>query len=281
MAFPNPFARDTDGVARNITAYKVGTVLSWLLMFIVSVLYTEDAPQDGQWKRRTLFGQSNAHLTPFTPSHVFVGIYWIVLFIIQIGYVWHLFSRNTVLVTSAASVGSHFILFNLLHFAWVMLWTRSHFFWSEVIAVIQFLQLSSAYFRNPKAPRFVHLPVLAMPLSWYFYTVFWNGAVAVHCHGLACRVAANVFVWTFLGFTAFYLAFFKDYHVGFSMAFLMAGLGVGQFFTKVIALQWIFAFVIMGVTFLGAVGVAMPGVVGASEDVERGARERAPLLQDN
>lgn len=85
-------------------------MLSWLLMFVTSVVYTESPPTDGHFARHTLFAQSNLHPTPFTPSHVFVGIYWIVLFITQIGYVWHLFSRQEVLVASAASVGSHFIL---------------------------------------------------------------------------------------------------------------------------------------------------------------------------
>lgn len=42
----------------------------------------------------------------------------------------------------------------------------------------------------------------------------------VHAHGLAARIVANVFVWSWLGFGLFYLIIFKDYTVGFEMAIL-------------------------------------------------------------
>lgn len=89
--------------------------------------------------------------------------------------------------------------FNLLQFAWVMFWVRSHFILAEIVAVINFLQLVMLYLRNPTTPRYafsgpaskvraltgeylyrlVHLPVAALPLTWSFFLVLWNGAVAV------------------------------------------------------------------------------------------------------
>ena len=58
-----------------------------------------------------------------------------VLFVLQGGYLVQLFSSNLETVNAAAAVGSHFILNNLLHFAFVMLfvinliqaWARRRF----------------------------------------------------------------------------------------------------------------------------------------------------------
>ena len=74
--------------------------------------------------------------------------------------------------------------------------------------------------------------------------------------------------------------------MGFALSILTAALGVSQFLTKVIAFQWIFAFVIMGVLFLCTLVVAVPGIFGKDISLRReGAvaddRERAPLLDDN
>lgn len=100
----------------------------------------------------------------------------------------------------------------------------------------------------------------------------------VHCHGLACRILANVAVWGIVVYAGFFLAVFKDWHVGFATSFLAAGLGVGQFFTKTVALQWPFAFAIMAITFIGTVLVAVPEIAGGTEN--RDDRERAPLLHE-
>jgi len=272
MAFSNPFARDdTEETRRNIAAYRIFTLISWLLVVITAIVHQATVPH-----------AFAAGATPFTPNGVFVAVYWIVMYISQAGYIWHLFSRDDVLIKSAAAVGSHFILFNVLQFIWIMLWARGHFIVAEVIQIINFLHMAMAYFRNPRTQRLIHLPVFAMPLTWTFFSLYWNGAVMVHCHGLACRIVANVFIWTFLGFAGFYLLAYKDYYVGFSMAFLIAGLGVGQFFTKVIAFQWIFAFAIMGTVFVLSCAVAVPGIFGFRTGAEASGndRERAPLLQE-
>lgn len=131
--------------------------------------------------------------------------------------------------------------------------------------------------------RLVHVPAAAMPLTWSFFLVLWNGSVMVGCHSLACRVLANIAIWGIAVFAGFFLVVFKDYHVGFATAFLAAGLGVSQFFTKIIALQWIFAFTIMAIVFLFTLAVAVPGIYGRETGVEArgGDRERAPLLRED
>jgi len=268
MAFPNPFARDTEGTRRNIAAYKVLSIITWLLQVVVTLYYV--------FAGGFIFGTSHVQITPFTLSPIFVAIYWVVLWVSQAVYVWHLFRSDEAVVNSAASVGSHFILYNLLHFAWVMLWTRSYTIYAEVVVVINFLQLAAVYFRYPAAPCPIHTAVSALPITFTFFLLFWNGAVVVHCHSLACRIIANIAVWGIAVFAGFFLLAFKDYYVGFATSFLAAGLGVEQFYVKVIALQWPFAFAVMAVTFLTSLVVAVPALTCGTACDRTG--ERAPLL---
>jgi len=276
MAFSNPFSRDSEGSRRNIAAYKVLTLLSFILQFITTLYYFSGN-----------FGHHKhlyPHATPFSLSHPFVAIYWVVLWILQIVYVWHLFRSDETAVNSAAAVGSHFVLYNVLQFVWVMLWVSGHPVIAEIALIANFFNLTAVYFRNSTAPRLIHLAVSAMPLTFTFFMILWNGAVMVHCHGLACRVLANVAVWGIAAFAGFFLLAFKDYYVGFATAFLAAGLGVGQFFTKVIALQWPFAFAVMAIVFLASLATAVPGILGTNtgnEATGRGRGERAPLLHED
>jgi hypothetical protein len=254
--------------------YKLATIVAFGVNLVFSLMYVGGHPHDGR-HRHSLPDQSWRYQTPFSISHVFTTIYWVVLFIVQIGYIWHLFSSKAEHVKAAASVGAHFTLFNLLQFAFVMLFTRSQFWLAEVMMALNFLQMSALYLRNSATPRTIHLGAVAMPLVWTFFSTFWFGAVAVNCTDLPCRILANVSIWSIFVFAAFFLLVFKDYHVGFSTAFLAAGLGVGQFFTKLIALQWIFAFAIMAAVFVFTVFVAVPEVFGSETEEQR---ERAPLL---
>lgn len=56
---------------------------------------------------------------------------------------------------------------------------------------------------------------------------------------------------------------------------------MAQFFTKVIAFQWIFAFTIMAVLFLMSVAVAFGQDPFKRGEIVSEDRERAPLLADN
>jgi hypothetical protein len=277
MPFSNPFAHDTEGTRRNITVYKVLSIVSWLLQFAVTLYYVFDVPGHGALAHRSVPGVSNVYVTPFTISPVFVAIYWVVLWVYQAVYVWHLFRSDEVIVSSAAAVGSHFILYNLLHFAWVILWTHGINIIAEVIVVINFLQLTAVYFRYPTAPRMIHVAVSALPITFTYFLLFWNGAAIFHSHSLASRIIANIAVWGIAAFAGFFLLAFKDYYVGFATAFLAAGLGVEQFYFKVIALQWPFAFAVMAITFFASLAVAAPAIAGRTSGGS--TDERAPLLQ--
>lgn len=284
----NPFSRRESHTAQSILVYKILSILSWLLVLVTTIYYTFHAPDDDvvQW-RHTIWGVNRIYKTPFAQNAIITSIYWIVLFILQIGYVWHLFSSNGEYVNAAAGVGSHFIVNNLFQFAFVMLFVRSHFVWAEVILVVNFFNLSSLYFRHNTHPRFIHVPVVSMPLAWTFVALYWDGAIAFNAHSQAAYILANIAIWGILVYGLFFLVAYKDYTIGFSLSVLTASLGVGQFFTKLIAFQWIFAFVIMGVLFLATLVIAIPGIFGKEISFRRdGAvvpadQERAPLLDDH
>ncbi|APA13096.1 hypothetical protein sscle_10g078660 [Sclerotinia sclerotiorum 1980 UF-70] len=288
FAQANPFARRDTHPVQAIWTYKICTIISWLLMVVVTFYYNFHAPQDDKnsW-RHTIWEQNKIHHTPFAMNAFIASIYWLFLFILQIGYVLHLFTDEAEHVNAAASVGSHFIVNNLLQFAFVMLFVRSHFIWAEIMLIINFFNLSSLYFRHNTTPRFIHMPATSGPLAWTFVALYWNGAIAVGAHNLPARIVANVAIWGILVYGLFFLAAYKDYTMGFALSIITAAIGVGQFFTKVFALQWIFAFTIMGTLFLATLVIAIPGIFGKEISFRRETplgsedRERAPLLDNN
>ncbi|KAG9253192.1 uncharacterized protein F5Z01DRAFT_637453 [Emericellopsis atlantica] len=279
----NPFSKRENHSATSVTIYKVLTILTWLLSLVVSVYYTIHAPHDGFTIRKRIWDQNSLYPSAFTMNSVIASIYWIILFIFQAGYIGHLFSSNADHVHAAASVGSHFIMNNLFHFAFVMLFVRSHFHWAEVILVLNFLNLTSLYFRHNTYPRFIHTPVVSMPLAWTYVALHWNGALMVpNPTSLVARIFGNIFIWGILAYGSFYIVAFKDYTMGFSLSVLAAAIGVSQFLRQVIALQWIFAFVIMAVLFIATVVVAVPAWTGREIKWKRSSDEdeRAPLLNE-
>jgi len=288
FAESNPFAlRDTHN-SQAVWTYKILTIVTWLVTVISSIYYTYGLPNDDRkaW-RNSIWGHNRDIITPFSLNALITSLYWLTLFLLQIGYVWHLFSNNSDHVHAAASVGSHFIFNNLLQFGFVMLFVRGHFNWAEVLLVVNFFNLSSLYFRHNTHPRLIHIPVVTGPLAWTFVALYWNGAIAVNSNSLAARILANIAIWGILVYGMFFLVVYKDYTMGFALSILTASLGVGQFFTKVIAFQWIFAFTIMATLFVFTILIAVPGIFGKEFSVRRDQavvpadQERAPLLDDH
>ncbi|KAI1171580.1 DUF1774-domain-containing protein [Nemania sp. FL0916] len=275
----NPFAKRESHSKNTVITYKILTILSWLLAIVVSFYYTFNSPDDGVWHRRKIWRQNDHYHTAFRMNHIIASIYWIVLFILQGGYIAHLFSGNVENVNAACAVGSHFILNNLFHFAFVMLFVRSLFGWAELIIILNFINLSSLYFRHNAYPRFIHIPVVSGPLAWTFVGIYWNGAIMVpNPETLVARIFGNIFIWSILVYGLFFIIIYKDYTMGFNLSVLSAAIGVSQFFVQVIALQWIFAFTIMAVLFVATVVIAVPATTGKTQSADA---ERAPLLPDN
>jgi len=278
----NPFVERESYTNRQLVAYKITTALSWLLVVVTSIYYTFEKPHEGKYHRHTIWGQNRHMHTPFAMNSVITSIYWIVLYILQIGYVAQLFSSSSALATSAANIGPHFIFHNLLLFGFIHLWVRSHFWLAELLLVVNFFNLSSAYFRHSATPRFIHIPAVAGPLAWNFVALYWCGAAMVNAHTLPARILANIAIWGILVYGGFYLVAFKDWTMGFCLSVLSFAIGVSQFLTRVIAFQWIFAFIIGAILFVLSLGVAFPQALGR-DPFKRGEivsedRERAPLL---
>ncbi|TID23679.1 DUF1774-domain-containing protein [Venturia nashicola] len=286
----NPF-REASSYSKNaITAYKILTPISWLVLVITSIYYAFEAPHEGKYHRRTIWSQNSHHHTPFALNRIIVSIYWVVLYVLQVPYLASLFQTDTasVTLTTALNLAPWFISNNLLLFGFIHLWCRSFFWWALLLVIINFFQLTMAYFRySPKIsgdsrPAIItHFGILAGPLAWSFVALYWDGAAAVHAHHFAARVVANVFIWTWAVYGGFYLVVFKDWAMGFCLSVLTAALGVSQFLTVIVAVQWIEAFTIMALLFVASVGIAAPGIFG--KDIKRGDvvsedRERAPLL---
>ena len=257
---------------------------------------------------------SNHQETQNPRGHLFLLTlnFRIILWIMQGGYIGHLFSSNADRVNAASDVGSHFILSNLFHFAFIMLFVRSHFGWAELMLILNWFNLTSLYYRYNTYARFIHAPVVSGPLAWTFVAIFWNGALMVpHPTTLVARIFGNIFIWVIFLYGMFYLSVYKvsytgqdatspsppflsrsdarpcfnalqDYTMGLSLSVLMASLGVHQFLSKVIALQWIFAFVIMAVLFVATMSIAVPVWNGKEIKFRRTQpdEERAPLLNE-
>jgi len=120
------------------------------------------------------------------------------------------------------------------------------------------------------------------PLAWNFVALYWCGAVAIDGYhaGLPARIVANIFIWGILVYGLFFLVAYKDYTMGFNLSVLAAAIGVSQFLTRAIAIQWIFAFVIMALLFLASLAVSFGQDPFKRGEIVSEDRERAPLLAD-
>ena len=180
-------------------------------------------------------------------------------------------------------------------------------FWQgELLLIVNFFNLTFLYFGHSATPLIIHAPIVSAPLAWNYVAIFWNGAAMVGNGrtSLFARIVANVFIWGVLVLGGFFLVVFKDYTMGLELAILAlckpplpdlsvslanemnTALALGQLATRVVAFQWIFAFIIAGLLFVLSLAVAAPKLLGADRSARmEGAivsedRERAPLLDD-
>lgn len=265
---------------RELIIHRVSTLVTYIIFVVTAIYYTFERPHEGHKPRTTIWGNNIA--TPFAQNSVMVSIYWIFILLLQLIYAWSLYSKDTVYVKAAANIGSHYIASNLLLFGFIHLWVRSHFVLAELLIIVNFFNLSFAYFRHSTTPRPIHVGTIAGPLAWNFVALYWVGARAVHSDGLPARIVGNIFIWGILAYGAFFLVAFKDYTMGFSLSYLAFSTGVGQFLTKlpILQLQWIFAFTIGALLFILSLGVSTGRTPFKGGEVVSEDRERAPLLRD-
>jgi len=277
----------TSPSSRSLLIWRIVAPLTYIIFVISAVYHTFVKPHDEhEYKHhhyRNIWRQNGAHNSPFSLNAIITSIYWIIVWFLQLGYLFNLFAPNHT-IAAATSLAPAFSLNNVLSSIFVGLWTREFFWWALLVAIINWLNLTFAYFKWPRHPALMHAGVLAGPLAFAFVALFWDGAAAVGAHKVAARIVANVFVWSWLVYGGFYLVIFKDWAVGLSLSVLTASLSVHQFLLVVFSLQWIFGFTIMALLFIASVVVALPETTGFT--FRRGAivsedRERAPLLADD
>jgi len=288
-----------------LNSLRATTSLTYLLLLITTIFYAVHPPANDTHPPHNRFWQHNRP-TPFAQSSIVTSIYWLVLFVLQLTGAYGLTARNARYLTASIALGTHFVANNLLLFAFVMLFVRGYYWIAELLLVINFANLTAAYFRHPTSPRLLHIGAVSGPLAWNFVGLYWCGALAVNTNHVAARIVANVCVWGWVGYGAFFLAAYKDYTMGFAVAWLafckflisincwrcvcvlIRGIatGLGQLLTSpyVLQLQYIFAFTIAGLLFVLSVAVGVPGLLGR-DIVPRGQivsedQERAPLLAD-
>ncbi|KAM9910231.1 hypothetical protein OXX69_004682 [Metschnikowia pulcherrima] len=269
-------------MADELLTHKISTVVSWVLSTYSTIRYFSG--------RQPFSNDTPYHVgdTPFTLNIVVTMAYWGLLIFMQILFVTQIFipvvdnaSGITNRLEYTKKVGWHFTAFNLFVFLWTSLFVRHHYFWSEVMLVLNLLNIFALYTTHktyavkPLSNYFlIHMTNAALPMSWLLFAVMWNGAVLFHVHKFLGRVIANFTVWLLLIIPGFFTLVFNDWGLGLTSSILAFGLGLGQLFTKAFALQWIFGFIISGLLFILTVLVASGRVVRKSSD-----SEAAPLLE--
>lgn len=267
-------------MADQINTHKVSTIISLALSIYANTRYfVGRSPYDHH-------NPYNVANTPFSGNIIVTLVFWIVLYIHQILFVTQIFlpqlENHNDRINITNKIGWHFTVFNLGSFFWIILFVKKHFFWSELILIINFINVLQLYYihkTNSIKPLtnwiLIHLPTTALPLSWLVYAIFWNGAVLFNVHKFVGRIVSNVLIWDFLLFGLNFIWLYNDYAVGLSTSVLTFGLGLGQLFTRAFALQWIFAFVISGLLFVASILAAF---VGPRRSVVVD-EEQAPLLE--
>lgn len=263
------------------TAAKATILISYLLSVIGTFYYLFYGKFDKQYE------------TPFTPSIFIVVIYSATTLLLQALFIIKTLYNPSVNTNEQANilalVGPHFSINNVLNFFWTYYFIQGRFIVSEVILVVNLLNLLALYFSHNTVKiksmsqwALVHFPVTGMPLSWTNYALFWNGACMFHSHyeSVFPRILANVSIWEFLFVPLILLVLYQDWSVSLSTSFLMLGLGIRQAIHQTITLQWVFAFAISGIDFLASV-VTLFGCSIHKFHSEVSDAEQAPLITED
>ncbi|KGK36762.1 hypothetical protein JL09_g4089 [Pichia kudriavzevii] len=260
-----------------LTASKIFITISYILSVFGSLFYLLPHLNDKHF------------LTPFSGTFIVTAIFWILTLLLQFVFITKVLFNNNVSPSNQSSaiavIGPHFTTSNILHFFWCYFFSRERFVISEILLIVNLLNQLTLYFSHKtiaikSLPDWltVHLPVTGTPLAWSLYAILWNGATMFHSHNksLLPRLLANIFIWELFVVPMALLVFYKDWSVGLATSFLALGMGFGQMFTKLVALQWIFAFVIAGANFTFSVLSMFNSAVAQSQTTT--STDQAPLL---
>lgn len=135
-------------------------------------------------------------------------------------YAKSLWSSDPVHLAATASVAGHHVLSDALLLWFGISWVQSYSRIAEVLLVVNFFNLSFAYFRCPSAPFSVHTGVVAGPLAWNFAALYWFGAIVFPSTHVLGRLAANASMWGWLGYGVFFLRAYRDFLIGFALSLI-------------------------------------------------------------
>ncbi|KAL5596821.1 hypothetical protein BROUX41_006495 [Berkeleyomyces rouxiae] len=284
----NPFVRRERYSDSAIVKYRTWTSVTFLLSAVGTCLYVLHPPFNGSGNAHRIWWWNHHYRTAFSLNPVIVNIYWIVMLINQASYMSGLWmNRDSPTNTNAAALGSHFITNNILNFLFVVLFAYGHFLTALIVLIINLFNLSALYHRHNSYARWMHWPVVAGPLAWTIVAILWTGAiVAPWGNSTVLRIMGNIAIWALVPIGMYFLVAFGDYTMGFSLGVLTWALAMGQIMEKLVSLQWVFAFVIMGMLFVASFMVAVPAWTGrrmawlGSNESADAEGERRPLIPD-
>jgi len=273
----------SSATAQTHAFFQFLNISTWLVSVATNILYSTVL-------HPTTRHVSDKHLTPFTTNSLFTACFWMLLYVLQLGFLSTHWSRD-LRETTVKKVYSSFALFNLLQFGWVLLWVHHHFVVSELFLIFNFLNILQLYIRlgYKLAPlertgwrRLILLeaPTARLPLAVLFIDILHNGAVAFHVHGGLGRLLSNIFIWIIFVVGGLVVVWFRDWVFGLALAYHTLSLAIEQLSIKIIALQWIFAFVISGVIALLSVMVMIPGMRRTVESVSADTQARVDSAVD-
>jgi hypothetical protein len=182
---------DSDGIitqeemrqSMKLVRLQITTPLS-LLMAIGTGLVCALAVKPG------LAEVSKMYPTLLTPNPIMLGIYWILLYILQIGFclVLVLARKEETKATLTHGVGMRFAIANWLMAAWAVAWTLKFFLVAEIIVLINALILITIQLTLLRHPQSRSRPLdsifIHAPMTLFFVVVFgldWlhNGFIAL------------------------------------------------------------------------------------------------------
>ena len=103
-------------------------------------------------------------------------------------------------------VSGPFIVNNVLHSIFVILFAHGKFIWAEVVLLLNFANLSLLYFGHHDATWLTHYAVVGWPLAWTFVAIYWNGFIMVpHESQSAAQIVGGVLIWAIFGYGLFFL----------------------------------------------------------------------------
>ncbi|KAG9286692.1 hypothetical protein G9A89_012242 [Geosiphon pyriformis] len=263
---------------------------------VVSLLIAIGANVAALFAHPNMVDISNSHPTYFTPPNLFVGIFWLLLLPLLLGFVFYVqfIDSNIVQALVSQTISWYFVVSNLFFAGWAWFWLREEFVISAILiffnTVVLFIvhQKMITYFPPTAIPvahatkiiAFIHTP-FSMYSAFALLDLSHSLFIAFTNLDEVYKVVACVVVWLLailgIGWTTVGLwsGGKRDGVFGATIAWILIGIAIQQrevvFLSVqsiVLAIAQIFAIIFVWIRFGG----------GYTARLEAGQRQ--PLLRD-